>query len=126
MTAKQVLEWIKTHEVKRCPFCGGKLEFHDETHIGSIGNVVRKMYFMHDDTECILNDTCMPFTIGCGNSVEDPERWNERKPIEKAIERLEEHADECGKYWNKLDEEDAHGGFSAYCRAMEIVKEEVG
>ena len=39
------------------------------------------------------------------------------------VERLEEQAQECRKYWEEFDDEDSFGGMNAYCHAVSIVKE---
>ena len=45
------------------------------------------------------------------------------RDMEEIVERLEEQAEECRKYWNEFDDEDSFGGMNAYCDAIEIVKE---
>ena len=70
-------------ELKPCPFCGGNLEFVREEHTNKYGNRV-------DDTDCILNDICMPFTLGAGDADietgyggEYAEKWNRRANDDK-------------------------------------------
>ena len=45
---------------------------------------------------------------------------------ERIVERLEEQAEECRKYWQEFGDEDSFGGMNAYCAAVKIVKEEGG
>lgn len=78
-------------KLKPCPFCGRKMAFWRETYTNKLGKTVCYQYYMHreDDAEssesCILDEICMPFTIGAGDA--DPktgyigeyaEKWNER------------------------------------------------
>lgn len=132
MTAEQVLEWINTHEIKICPFCGGKLEFYDHTYTNKHGKEIRQMYFMHDETECILNEVGMPFTLGVGNSVEYLEMWNTRKPMDRIVESLEEAMERQWGYYNKAKAEGnirqmdySDGCAEGLTTAIEIVEEEM-
>lgn len=52
--------------------------------------------------------------------LEEKEKWK------RVVERLEEQAEECRKYWQEFDDEDSFGGMNAYCDAVKIVKEEGG
>ena len=45
--------------------------------------------------------------------------------LERVINRLEEKAEECKKYWDKFDDEDAFGGMNAYMNSIAIIKEEL-
>lgn len=65
-------------KVKPCPFCGCELEWHDEEHINKNGHTVRSKYYMHTPNECVLDLIDAPFVIGCGNSLEYTEAWNNR------------------------------------------------
>ena len=49
--------------------------------------------------------------------LEEKEKWK------RVVERLEEQAEECRKYWQEFDDEDSFGGMNAYCDAVKIVKE---
>ena len=52
--------------------------------------------------------------------LEEKEKWK------RVVERLEEQAEECRKYWQEFDDEDSFGGMNAYCDAVKIIKEEGG
>lgn len=69
--------------LKPCPFCGGKMEFYRETYINKYGKEITEQYYMHDETDCILNDVGMPFVLGAGDATENyigeyAEKWNRR------------------------------------------------
>ena len=51
---------------------------------------------------------------------------DKRDTLQRVVERLEEQAEECRKYWQEFDDEDSFGGMNAYCDAVKIVKEEGG
>lgn len=42
--------------------------------------------------------------------------------LDKVVKELDEQAEECRKYWQNFDDEDAFGGMNAYCHAIRIVK----
>ncbi len=60
------------NELKPCPFCGRKMKFYKSEYINKYGNKVVEQYYMHeeseDNTPCILDEICMPFVIGAGDS----------------------------------------------------------
>lgn len=72
-------------KLKPCPFCGGNLEFVRNEYTNKYGKRVVLQYWLHDDTDCILNGVCMPFTLGAGDADietgyvgEYAEKWNRR------------------------------------------------
>lgn len=88
-----------------CPFCGRKMVFHREEHVNKNSHKIVEQYYMHDvdgsQSNCLLDDIFMPFTIGAGDA--DPEsgyigeyaaRWNARaiSPLEKSnVSTVENH-----------------------------------
>ena len=104
-------------ELKRCPFCGGEVRFVKTgcSSRGKIGHLYcdgcKESFFKNDrwHTESELYET-----------------WNTRKPLERVIERLEEQEEECKKYWDEFDDEDAFGGMNAYMNSIAIsIKQEM-
>ena len=108
--------------LKSCPFCGRKMQFHNDMRIGRDDKRRNYFYFMHADYDeskevsCILDDICMPFSIGAGDAHlelgcigEYATRWNKRacddenpmheikqtllgtiQPLERTVELLEQ------------------------------------
>lgn len=108
--------------LKPCPFCGRKMQFHNDVQIGRDGKRRNYLYFLHEDYDinkeesCILDDICMPFSIGAGDAClesgcigEYATRWNKRayddedamheikqtllgtiQPLEQTVELLEQ------------------------------------
>ena len=103
-------------ELKRCPFCGGEAELKYSVLVGF---EAKNLYFVRC-MECHVK----PFESFSKEEV--IKAWNNRKPLERIVERLEEQAEECRKYWQEFDDEDSFGGMNAYCDAVKIVKEEGG
>ena len=102
-------------EIKRCPFCGGEATLTNKLSKDEYG-------------QRLWNVCC----FGCANRTSSYwdkeiaiEAWNTRKPLERVIERLEEQAEECKKYWDEFDDEDAFGGMNAYMNSIEIIKQEM-
>lgn len=116
-------ETIETlgNRLKPCPFCGRKMQFHNDVQIGRDGKRRNYLYFLHEDYDinkeesCILDDICMPFSIGAGDAClesgcigEYATRWNKRaydenpmheikqtllgtiQPLERTVELLEQ------------------------------------
>ena len=54
------------------------------------------------------------------------EALEKQDAMQRVVDRLEEQAEECKKYWDKFDDEDAFGGMNAYMNSLSIIKEEVG
>lgn len=74
-------------KIKPCPFCGGEMKFYKKSYVNKFGNTVTMQYYQHADMEqdCVLDEICMPFTIGAGDADEETgyigeyaERWNKR------------------------------------------------
>ena len=63
-------------KIKPCPFCGALLE-----------NTPPSKVFYHVNNGCILSTRNF--------IIDDIEKWNERKPIERILERLEEKENEA-------------------------------
>lgn len=117
-------ETIETlgNRLKSCPFCGRKMQFHNDMRIGRDDKRRNYFYFMHADYDeskevsCILDDICMPFSIGAGDADiekgyigEYATKWNKRacndedamheikqtllgtiQPLERTVELLEQ------------------------------------
>lgn len=73
------------NDLKPCPFCGGKLNFYRENYVNRFGKRIIKQYWMHDDTDCVLNDINQPFVLGAGDANKETgypgeyaEKWNRR------------------------------------------------
>lgn len=73
------------NDLKPCPFCGGKLNFYRENYVNRFGKRIIEQYWMHDDTDCVLNDINQPFVLGAGDANpetgypgEYAEKWNRR------------------------------------------------
>ena len=86
-------ETIKTFgdNLKPCPSCGRKMRFHNDVRLDRNGKRRNYLYFLHEDYDinkevsCILDDICMPFSIGAGDAHlelgcigEYATRWNKR------------------------------------------------
>lgn len=78
-------------KLKKCPFCGRKMVFEKTAYRNKYGKLITSQYYMHEDYDiykeknCILDEICMPFTIGAGDANEESgyigeyaEKWNER------------------------------------------------
>lgn len=72
-------------KVKPCPFCGRQIVFHRDEHVNKYGKDVVEQYYMHEEkeSECILDELCMPLVIGAGDATDDyigeyAELWNRR------------------------------------------------
>lgn len=108
--------------LKPCPFCGRKMQFHNDVRLDRNGKRRNYLYFLHEDYDinkevsCILDDICMPFSIGAGDAHleldcigEYATRWNKRvcndedamheikqtllgtiQPLERTVELLEQ------------------------------------
>lgn len=108
--------------LKPCPFCGRKMRFHNDVRLDRNGKRRNYLYFLHEDYDinkevsCILDDICMPFSIGAGDAHleldcigEYATRWNKRvcndedamheikqtllgtiQPLERTVELLEQ------------------------------------
>ena len=108
-------------ELKRCPFCGEEARLQKK-------NRKRGWYVICKNTNCGCRT---PFYQHQYTSEEDLRTiatmvWNTRKPMQNIVERLEEQAEECRKYWQDFDDEESFCGMNAYCYAVKIVKEEGG
>ena len=109
-------------KLKPCPFCGRKMQFHNDVRLDRNGKRRNYLYFLHEDYDinkevsCILDDICMPFSIGAGDAHleldcigEYATRWNKRvcndedamheikqtllrtiQPLEQTVELLEQ------------------------------------
>ena len=123
-------ETIETlgNRLKPCPFCGRKMQLHNDVQIGRDGK--RR-------ESCILDDICMPFSIGAGAGCigEYATRWNKRaydenpmheikqtllgtiQPLERTVELLEQRNKELEQENQKLKQmlkkvaDDAEGLF---------------
>lgn len=68
-------------ELKKCPFCGGKA-------------IVKLQYAANEDVittkQCVVCKVCGAAGITSFSKEYAIEAWNERKPVERALQRLEE------------------------------------
>ena len=98
-------------ELKRCPFCGEKME------------TANHQQYFHPDNDCILHG----FGIDISNR-RSVKAWNTRKPMQNIVERLEEKYKESQKKYSEEDDwycKKVYTGKSvAFKDAIEIVKEE--
>lgn len=97
-------------ELKRCPFCGGEAEL-----------IKRKSNFPY-----IHGVWCIG--CKCRTSFEKSEeiaieKWNNRKPVDDVLERLEEKCVEYKNTWNTCDDEVAFGQMNGMSNAISIIKE---
>lgn len=120
--------------LKPCPFCGRKMRFHNDVQLDRNGKRRNYLYFLHEDYDinkevsCILDDICMPFSIGAGDAHleldcigEYATRWNKRvcndedamheikqtllgtiQPLERTVELLEQRNKELEQENQKL------------------------
>lgn len=95
------------NDLKPCPFCGGKLNFYRENYVNLFGKRIIEQYWMHDDTDCVLNDINQPFVLGAGDANpeagypgEYAEKWNRR-------------ADEVHGWWDDSGRYTFPGGSTA-------------
>lgn len=91
-----------------CPFCGGKARFANK------------------NGHWIICNECGTGTNYYTESEDAIAAWNQRKPIERILERLEGEAEEQHKLFAIAFNPEDRGGFDAYSNAIEIVKEEGG
>lgn len=121
-------------KLKPCPFCGRKMQFHNDVRLDRNGKRRNYLYFLHEDYDinkeasCILDDICMPFSIGAGDAHleldcigEYATRWNKRvcndedamheikqtllgtiQPLERTVELLEQRNKELEQENQKL------------------------
>ena len=107
----------KTNSLLNCPFCGGELEVHCTSR-----------YYMHKLNGCILQHSCFET-----DDVESIEKWNNRKPLERIIERLEEERALLKKEREEAIEYDdeqiifaTNNQIRAFDYSLRIIKEEGG
>lgn len=72
--------------LKKCPFCGGEASLHSRCNYMETGN--ETMYFV----KC---DECKTESTWCYKKEKAINAWNNRKPLERVIERLEERMEKC-------------------------------
>ena len=109
-------------ELKRCPFCGG--EAAQEAGKDLYGEF--ECVYCKECSACIKADTKEEAIAG----------WNNRKPVNVVLERLEElkmaeiddsdNEPECNDAEEWFDEGESSGRFEAYGKAIEIIKELLG
>ena len=101
-----------------CPFCGGEAKYKKHYREDIYHGYLPVMKCESCGAIASLTDSDI------GNYEEILTRkWNTRKPMQDIVERLEEQAEECRKYWDVFDDEDAFGCMNAYCDAISTVKE---
>ena len=116
------------NEIKKCPFCGGEVKL-----MAIAGEPFPPTYEVElDKITSDSDDICYIHCPTCGVNwhkevriesfpLDTIKAWNTRKPLERVIERLEEQAEECKKYWDEFDDEDAFGGMNAYMNSIAII-----
>lgn len=104
------------NELKKCPFCGGEAELQCaiDTRI-------------HHRVHC-SNMDCPANCINLWEMTEERaiNAWNNRKPAEEVVARLEECSKSHFNYWDEFDDEYSFGSMNAYMNAIAIVKEGMG
>ena len=120
------------NEIKKCPFCGGEVKL-----MAIAGEPFPPTYEVElDKITSDSDDICYIHCPTCGVNwhkevriesfpLDTIKAWNTRKPLERVIERLEEQEEECKKYWDEFDDEDAFGGMNAYMNSIAIIKQEI-
>ena len=115
-------------ELKNCPFCGGEMEYFEESHKNKNGRTITEKYYMHkEETDCILDDLMQPFTIGAGDRTENyigeyAEKWNERAFDPKEGEWIPLYgkydAAQCSLCHEvyEVSEDDCRALFTEFCR----------
>ena len=109
-TSDKISDEKASDKLLKCPFCGEKASLE------TISDLTRTEYVV-----CCDNKKCICFYIGYGDVglYETKEKaitaWNQRKPMEKILERLNELKE------NAWDEE-----YQTMCDAIDIVMEEGG
>lgn len=121
-------------DLKPCPFCGGEAEFYRtpiKTNVGWCDSVVVRCKSCEARTNRVLYDANKH-----PNDEEYDEAaaaWNQRKPMEKILERLEEEAkkamsnsEKAAELGQKYEKHMIFNGAkgNAFEEAIEIVKEE--
>ena len=113
----------KTSDLKPCPFCGGEAEFYRtpiKTNGGWCDSVVVRCKSCEARTNRVLYDANKH-----PNDEEYDEAaaaWNQRKPMERILERLKEkhvESEKCPKFEKAFRQ-------VAFEEAMKIVMEEGG
>ena len=57
--------------------------------------------------------------------IKDKSKHKEAMEKLARYEELEEQEEECKKYWDEFDDEDAFGGMNAYMNSIAIIKQEM-
>lgn len=100
-------------KLKKCPFCGGEVE------IDNIGDFDGDNFYM---VECKNSECNSAISFGEINNKEDFIRiWNNRKPINNIIEKLEVGLDKLQE--DAINDKCRFGEYYATTRAIKIVKE---
>lgn len=116
-------------KLKPCPFCGGEAYTYTCTSLNHGKKV--KNWLIHCK-ECHLNYPNFSIVDRCLTEEEAIKHWNTRKPIERALGRLEEESrlaeedQEYARAHNPLQYERCDSYLTAIDNAIEIIKEEVG
>ena len=103
-------------ELKRCPFCGIPLKLVGSKRRGN-------QHYLHEyNNNCILNG------FGFIATDENIQHWNNRKPMQNIVERLEIKLSDTvyEKATQESNESHLNGLSIGYCEAIGIVKEEGG
>ena len=88
--------------------------------------VIEKIKMILEEATSYENAVCYVTSNDREALQKSIEALEKQTALERVVERLEEQAEECKKYWDKFDDEDAFGGMNAYMNSLAIIKEEVG
>lgn len=93
----------KTSELKQCPFCGGEAEFY-RTPVKSNGGWCDSVVVRCKECEARTNRILYDASKHENDSEYDEAAaaWNQRKPMERILKRLEEYRDD---FMNDIYEE---------------------
>ena len=96
-----------TDKLRECPFCGGEAFEYYSGNQFEICEVVCK--------EC-----------GCRSKRKTEDEaiaaWNNRKPMDRIVEQLEEEAADCTQIWEEAQDIRAHASLCGINYAIAIVK----
>lgn len=111
-------ELKKNSEVlRKCAFCGGEVDLFSWSQIPLNYQYGIECRECHTLFQINKYDTTMQETI---------KAWNNRKPAEEVVARLEECSKSHFNYWDEFDDEYSFGSMNAYMNAIAIVKEGMG
>lgn len=105
------------NELKKCPFCGGN----------NVSLWYNRSISPLIPTTCEVHCYDCHFGLAPSKTKEEAiKAWNNRKPAEEVVARLEECSKSHFNYWDEFDDEYSFGSMNAYMNAIAIVKEGMG